>query len=86
MFTPFRGLGIIFLPVVDGFIQDAAQTPDLLVLFNFLYSLVSDPSRDGEERQVPESSSDQTAPSAGKITRMRRGPTTPKGRGAAGTT
>lgn len=45
---------------MDRFIQDAAQTPDLLVLFYSLYSLVLAPFRDGEERQVPESGSDQT--------------------------
>lgn len=45
---------------MDGFIQDAAQTPDLLVLFNFFYSLFLAPFPDGEERQVPESGSDQT--------------------------
>lgn len=51
---------------MDGFIQDAAQTPDLLVLFNFFYSHVSAPLRDGEERQVPESSTDQIDPRRGK--------------------
>ena len=45
---------------MDGIIQDAAQTPDLLVLFNFFYSLVLAPFRHGEGRQVPESGSDQT--------------------------
>lgn len=45
---------------MDGSTQDAAQTPDLLVLLYFLYSHVLAPFRDGEERQVPESSSDQT--------------------------
>lgn len=33
---------------MDGFIQDAAQTPDLLVLFNFFYSLDSIPGRRGK--------------------------------------
>lgn len=53
------------------FFQDAAQTPDLRVLLNFLYSLVLAPFWDGEERQVPESGSGQSP--AGKIPSMRKG-------------
>lgn len=59
---------------MDGFSQDAAQTPDLLVLFYFLYSLVLAPFLDGEERQVPESGNGQTL--GRKIPRMRKGPGT----------
>lgn len=69
---------------MDGLTQDAAQTPDLLVLFYFLYSLVLAPFLHGEERQVPESGSDQTL--GRKTPRMRKGPGIPLVAGAPGTT
>lgn len=70
---------------MDGFTQDAAQTPDLLVLYYFLYSLVLVPFRDGEERQLPESSGDQTL-SGEKYQGCGRDPAPPLVPGAAGTT